>query len=158
MSTQESMREQLERPIAQLESLSQMLFSALASNQVPPDPPIEELAACDIMLAEGMRSARIHLLKQQKIDSLMDEVYELEAQLVEIVEYLAKGQRELQAIMEEGRDRLTAAEIATRGVHNFKPNHPIFLELYSWCAIQFSCFIRHETRRLYVCSSKCTHG
>lgn len=109
MAEPESMRSMLERPISQLQSLSQALFSALSSGHVP-DPPIAALAACDASLAEATRLARIHLLKQKRIEQLMDEVYELDAQLVEIVETLATGQRELQAIIEEGEERIESAK------------------------------------------------
>jgi len=113
MAEPESMRTMLERPISQLQTLSQALFSALSSGHLP-DPPIAALAACDANLAEATRLARIHLLKQKRIDQLMDEVFELDAQLVEIVETLATGQRELQAIIEEGEERIESARKAQK--------------------------------------------
>lgn len=115
MAQQESMREMLEKPISQLQALSQTLFTALNSGQLP-DPPVAALAACDANLAEAMRLVRIHLLKQKQIEQLMDEVCDLDAQLVEIVETLSKGQRELQAIINEGEERIEASEKATAGM------------------------------------------
>lgn len=113
MAEAESIRSMLERPINQLQALSQALFSALSSGHLP-DPPIADLAACDASLAEATRLARIHLLKQKRIEQLMDEVHELDAQLVEIVETLASGQRELRAIIEEGDERIKLAEKAQK--------------------------------------------
>ncbi|KAG8795444.1 hypothetical protein FRC17_008136 [Serendipita sp. 399] len=109
MTERDSMREMLERPISQLQTLSISLFSALA-NGTTPDPPIADLAACDATLAEALRVARKHILKQKRIEQLMDEINELDAQLIEIVETLATGQRELQAIIEEGEERIAASD------------------------------------------------
>ncbi|KAG8856096.1 hypothetical protein FRB91_001270 [Serendipita sp. 411] len=111
MADRESMRELLERPISQLQSLSVALFTALASGTTP-DPPIADLAACDASLAEALRIARTHTLKQKRIEQLMDEINELDAQLIDIVETLATGQRELQAIIEEGEERVDASDKA----------------------------------------------
>ncbi|KAG8806267.1 hypothetical protein FRC18_006217 [Serendipita sp. 400] len=111
MADRESMRELLERPISQLQSLSVALFTALASGTTP-DPPIADLAACDASLAEALRIARTHTLKQKRIEQLMDEINELDAQLIDIVETLATGQRELQAIIEEGEEKVDASDKA----------------------------------------------
>lgn len=114
MAEPESMRSMLEQPISQLQTLSQALFTALSSGHVP-EPPIAALAACDASLAEAMRLTRIHLMKQKRIEQLMDEVYELDAQLIEVVETLATGQRDLQAIIEEGEERIASADKAKKG-------------------------------------------
>ncbi|PVF96452.1 hypothetical protein CPB86DRAFT_816328 [Serendipita vermifera] len=113
MSSSDSMRKILETPISQLQTISNALFSALSTGHTS-DPPIAALAACDASLAEAMKLTRTHLLKQKRIEQLMDEVYELDAQLVEIVESLSTGQRELQAIIEEGEERIATAERAQK--------------------------------------------
>ncbi|CAG7848706.1 SubName: Full=Uncharacterized protein {ECO:0000313/EMBL:CCA69071.1} [Serendipita indica DSM 11827] len=113
MSEPESMRNMLERPISQLEALAHGLFTSLASGNTP-EPPIAELAACDANLAEALQLARIHLLKQKQIEQLMDEIHELDRQLVDIVETLATGQRDLQAIIEEGEERIASADKAEK--------------------------------------------
>jgi mediator of RNA polymerase II transcription subunit 4 len=126
MSSSDSMRKILEAPISQLQTISNALFSALSSGHTS-DPPIATLATCDANLAEAMRLTRIHLLKQKRIEQLMDEVYELDAQLVEIVESLSTGQRELQAIIEEGEERIATAEKAQKCMY-----YPFHLLVICW--------------------------
>lgn len=59
-------------------------------------------------------------MKQKRIEQLMDEVYELDAQLIEVVETLATGQRELQAIIEEGEERVASADKAKNAAVSYQ--------------------------------------
>jgi mediator of RNA polymerase II transcription subunit 4 len=110
----EPMRDTLLRPVNQLQSLARALFETLSSSQTPPDPPVGALAACDEQLAEALRKSRIHLLKQRRIEALLAEVHDLDVQLLEIVETLGHGQKELAAVIEEGGERVRAADEATK--------------------------------------------
>jgi mediator of RNA polymerase II transcription subunit 4 len=110
----EPMRDTLLRPVNQLQSLAQALFETLSSSQTPPDPPIAALAACDEQLAEALRKSRTHLLKQRRIEALLAEVHELDVQLLEVIEALGQGQKELAAIIEEGEERVRAGDEATK--------------------------------------------
>lgn len=110
----EPMRDTLLRPVNQLQSLARALFETLSSAQTPPDPPVAALAACDEQLAEALRKSRMHLLKQRRIETLLAEVHELDVQLLEIIENLGHGQKELAAIIEEGQERVKAADEATK--------------------------------------------
>lgn len=159
MAQQESMRDMLEKPISQLQALSQSMFSAMSSGQLP-DPPIAALAACDASLAEAMRLVRIHLLKQKQIEQLMDEVCELDSQLVEVVDGLSKGQRELQAIIDEGEDRITSAEKATGRmcISSRFYSDPLTPFFFRSSSIFLNHLIWFEAGRLYLCSSKCSYG
>lgn len=108
------MRDTLLRPVNQLQSLARALFETLSSSQTPPDPPVAALAACDEQLAEALRKSRTHLLKQRRIEALLAEVHELDVQLLEIIETLGHGQKELAAVIEEGEERVRAADAATK--------------------------------------------
>jgi mediator of RNA polymerase II transcription subunit 4 len=152
------MRSMLERPISQLQTLSQALFSALSTGHLA-EPPIAALAACDAELAEATRLTRIHLLKQKRIEQLMDEVYELDAQLIEVVETLATGQRELQAVIEEGEERISSADKARKGEHSYTTRR-----LCLTCLPRSRGFlpatnrIRVKASRFHLRSSECSDG
>ena len=158
MAEPESMRSILQRPISQLQSLSQALFSALSTGHVP-DPPIAALVACDAELAEAMRLTRIHLLKQKRIEQLMDEVYELDTQLIEVVETLATGQRELQAMIEEGEARIASAEKARKGEYRlWGPNDVCLTPSRRSSFLPTTDLIRGKASRIYICTTKCSDG
>jgi mediator of RNA polymerase II transcription subunit 4 len=158
MSEPESMRSILERPISQLQTLSQALFSALSTGHVT-EPPIAALAACDAELAEAMRLTRIHLLKQKRIEQLMDEVYELDAQLIEVVETLARGQRELQAVIEEGEERISSADKAKNSEVSYGTRRLCLTYLPRSCGfLPATNCVRVKASRFLLRSSECSDG
>ena len=152
------MRDTLSRPVNQLQSLARALFETLSSSQNPPDPPVAALAACDEQLAEALRKSRIHLLKQRRIEALLAEVHELDLQLLEIIETLGHGQKELAAIIEEGEEHVKAAGAATQCSYS-----PIVKSVggltgcYSCYLIYFSDILCNKGCGLHLCSTCCCY-
>ncbi len=154
--TDEPMRDTLLRPVNQLQSLARALFETLSSSQTPPDPPVAALAACDEQLAEALRKSRIHLLKQRRIEALLAEVHELDVQLLEIIETLGHGQNELAAIIEEGEERVRAADAATKcSYSSITKSVGGLTGFYSGYLIYFFDILCNEGCGLHFCSTCC---
>lgn len=112
-----SMTDALIAPLDRLQKLSHTLFLALSPAQTkpPPAPPIEIFIEADAELAAALHQARIHQLKQRRIESLTAEVLDLEGRLREIAAELDRGKRELEEMIEEGVERVKAIKKAKDG-------------------------------------------
>ncbi|PPQ62856.1 hypothetical protein CVT24_006253 [Panaeolus cyanescens] len=112
--TNESMSSMLLNPLNQLQSLALVLFQSLSPPQTKPPrpPPAAAFIQCDKNLAHAINLAQEHQIKQRKIDALESEILELEAQWRQICSELAEGKSELEAIIEEGDERIAAIEEA----------------------------------------------
>lgn len=60
--------------------------------------------------------AHTHQIKQRKIERLKDEILELEGRWREICMELEIGKRELEAMIEEGEQRILAIDEAKKGI------------------------------------------
>jgi len=111
------MRDVLHAPLAEFTTLTQTLFLSLAPSPTkqPPAPPSSSFLACDASLAEALRQARRHQIKQRRIEALKEEVLELEGKLREICMALENGRKELEEILEEGEERVKTIEQAKEG-------------------------------------------
>ncbi|KAI0831823.1 vitamin-D-receptor interacting mediator subunit 4-domain-containing protein [Trametes gibbosa] len=109
-----SMSKILLEPLARLQTLSQTLFLSLAPPQTrpPPPPSVADLVTVDAQLAAAVQLARIHQVKQRRIEQLKDEVLALDRRWRSIVGELDDGRRELDAIVREGEERIKAIEEA----------------------------------------------
>ncbi|KAF8507947.1 vitamin-D-receptor interacting mediator subunit 4-domain-containing protein [Hysterangium stoloniferum] len=108
------MSEMLLNPLNRMQTLSHSLFSSLSlppTRQTPP-PPTSLFIDCDNALAKAVEQARIHQIKQRKIEALKAEVLQLDNQLMELWNDLEQGKQELEAIIDEGNERLEAIERA----------------------------------------------
>lgn len=116
-NAQDSMKATLLQPLTQLQSLSQSLFLSLSPPQSKPPPPpsISAFLSCDTALAGAIQLARVHQDRQRKIESLKDEVLELEARWKVICRELAASKTELEGMIEEGEERCKAIEEAKKG-------------------------------------------
>ncbi|KAI0319982.1 vitamin-D-receptor interacting mediator subunit 4-domain-containing protein, partial [Amylostereum chailletii] len=101
-------------PLNNLHALSQALFLSLSPPQTkpPPPPPISAFSDCDAALATALHLARTHQVKQRRIETLKDQVVELENAWRAIVADLEQGRLELEALIEEGDERIKAIEQA----------------------------------------------
>lgn len=120
MSSPNSMTSILLNPLNTLQSLAQTLFLSLSGSstqsKLPQPPPISAFLECDAALASALQLARVHQIKQMRIEELKSEVLGLEARLREVWGALEAGKRELVDIVEEGEDRIKAIENAKKGV------------------------------------------
>lgn len=109
--------EMLLEPLATMQSLAQTLFMSLSppSTQPPPPPATSLFIDCDFTLAAAVREARVHQIKQKKIEELKAEVLELDAQLMDLWGELELGKQELEATIDEGNERLEAIESSSKG-------------------------------------------
>ncbi|EJD07387.1 uncharacterized protein FOMMEDRAFT_100587 [Fomitiporia mediterranea MF3/22] len=101
-------------PLEKLQKLSNTLFLALgpAQSKPPPPPPIEAFIEMDAELAAALQQARVHQLKQRRIEALSAEVLDLEGRLREISTELEQGKQELEEMIEEGDERVKAIQKA----------------------------------------------
>jgi hypothetical protein len=88
----------------------------------------------------------VHQIKQRKIESLEQELYDLEARWREICQELSNGNKELEEMVEEGEERIKATEDARKGVYwtrlypgtHADPLQPPSLTLNSWRMLRAS--------------------
>lgn len=115
--TSASMSDIVMDPLNQLHALSTTLFHSLApvASKPPPIPPIMAFLEADAALADAVRLARIHQIKQRRIEKLKDEVLELEDRWRRVVEGLEESKEELEEILTEGEERARAIEEARTG-------------------------------------------
>lgn len=114
-----SMTETLLAPINELQALAQSLFQSVsASQKSPPAPPISAFLFIDASLAAAVKQARVHQVKQRKIERLKDEVLELERRWRTIVLELEQGRHDLEAILGEGEERIKGIEAAKAGEYS----------------------------------------
>lgn len=116
---EKSMGSLLLRPLNEIQQLSQTLFLSLSGNQSsrrPVAPQVSAFLDCDLELANALHMARKHQIKQQKIDSLKNEILELDSSWRQICADLETGKRELQTMINEGDERIEAIEKAQEGV------------------------------------------
>ncbi|KAF8573590.1 hypothetical protein K439DRAFT_1256456, partial [Ramaria rubella] len=108
------MSEMLLDPLNKMQSLAHNLFLSLSppSSRPPPPPETSLFIECDMALAAAVQQARVHQIKQQKIEDLKAEVLGLDEQLMDIWTELELGKRELEAIIHEGNERMKAIERA----------------------------------------------
>ena len=111
------MSELLMGPLQSMQSLAQTFFMSLSppSTRPPPPPAASLFIECDIALAAAVRQARVHQMKQRKIEELKAEVLDLDAQLMDLWGELELGKQELEKIIDEGNERLEAIADARKG-------------------------------------------
>ncbi|KAG8893850.1 hypothetical protein FRC01_013319, partial [Tulasnella sp. 417] len=107
------MREILSVPLAQFETLTNQLFVSLStvtpagasyslSNPLTaPAPDVESFAQCEAALAEALNQARLHQIKQRRIEHLKEEIVSLDWRLNDICEQLKRDKGELEDIIRE---------------------------------------------------------
>ncbi|TFK26245.1 hypothetical protein FA15DRAFT_307245 [Coprinopsis marcescibilis] len=103
-------------PLTDIQSLAHTLFQSLSPPQTkpPPPPPLSAFLECDQKLAAAVNLAHSHQVKQRKIESLEQELLELERSWRDICTELAKGKRELEQIIEDGNERIKAIDTAKK--------------------------------------------
>ncbi|KZP01701.1 hypothetical protein CALVIDRAFT_532476 [Calocera viscosa TUFC12733] len=105
------MREALLQHLDRLNELSFSLFSSLVpSSSAPPRPLPDPSAflAVDKSFAEALRWARVHQLRQGRIERLKTEVGALEEEMRAVLEALEEGGRELEEMVGEGDAELVS--------------------------------------------------
>lgn len=104
-------------PLNDLQTLAHTLFLSLSPlpSKPPPPPPLSAFLDCDRALAGAVNLAHVHQIKQRKIESLEQELYDLEERWREICRELDTGTKELEDIIEEGEERIKAIEAAKNG-------------------------------------------
>ncbi|KAK0202786.1 vitamin-D-receptor interacting mediator subunit 4-domain-containing protein [Desarmillaria ectypa] len=105
-------------PLTDLQTLSQALFISLSpvtKPPPPPPPPVSAFLSCDQALASAVNTAHSHQIRQRKIEALKNEILELDARWREICMELEREKRELEAMIEEGEERVHAIENAKKG-------------------------------------------
>ncbi len=114
MNTTTPISSQLLKPLDDLHALSLQLFHSLSPpNARPPPPPsIESFLECDVQIAAALKVARVHQIKQQRIEELKDEILDLEQQLAEIFGELEKGRLDLEDILDEADVRTKSIQAA----------------------------------------------
>jgi len=106
-------------PLNDLQSLAHTLFLSLSPVQTkpPPPPPLQAFLSCDHVLASAVNLAYTHQTKQRRIESLENEILELDRKWGEICTELAEEKQELEDMIEEGDERIKAIEAAKKGEH-----------------------------------------
>lgn len=113
----QSMSSILLAPLNDLQSLAHTLFLSLSPPQTkpPPPPPLSAFLDCDRDLAAAVNLAHVHQIKQRKIESLEQELLDLEGRWREICQELFRGNKELEEMIVEGEERTKAIEDAKKG-------------------------------------------
>lgn len=113
-----SMSDQLLQPIEEFQRLSQTLFLSLSSDQnarrVPP-PSVSLFIECDAQISRALDIARTHQIKQRKIETLKQEILDLDTQWRHICSELEAGKQELETMIKEGDERIESIEKAKYG-------------------------------------------
>lgn len=129
------MSELLLQPLDRMEALSKTLFLSLSPPTTrPPPPPLTlDFLACDCAMAAAVQQGRIHQLKQRRIEALKAEILDLDAKVMNLWDELEQGKRELEAIIDEGDERLEAIEAAKKSTWSFSlaKSGPIILYRHS---------------------------
>lgn len=113
------MREVLSIPLAQFEALTNQLFASLAT--VPPTaaysfsnsltaPDVESFVHCEAALAEALNQARLHQIKQRRIEQLKEDIVALDWRLNDICQKLKEDKSELEEIIREAEVRVKAID------------------------------------------------
>jgi mediator of RNA polymerase II transcription subunit 4 len=112
------MSDSLLEPLGTLQSLSHSLFLSLGTpvqSKPPPPPPPTAFLQCDQALADALQLAHVHQIKQNKIESLKDEFLILQQKWREICAEMEMGKRDLEMMIREGEQRISAINDAKRG-------------------------------------------
>jgi mediator of RNA polymerase II transcription subunit 4 len=113
-----SMGDQLLKPIEEFQHLSQTLFLSLSGDQtarrVPP-PSVSSFIECDAQISRALDIARMHQIKQRKIEALKQEILDLNAQWRHICSELEAGKQELETMIKEGDERIESIDKAKYG-------------------------------------------
>ncbi|KZT25265.1 hypothetical protein NEOLEDRAFT_1134089 [Neolentinus lepideus HHB14362 ss-1] len=108
-----SMTSILLEPLNHLQSLASTLFLSLSPNpKPPPPPPISAFVETDTAIAAAVSLARIHQIKQRKIESLKNDILELDRRWMEICQEMEVGRRELERMIDEGEERIAEIDKA----------------------------------------------
>lgn len=109
-------------PLHELQLLAQAMFQNvsraqhLQASQQLPVLPVAALLETDAKLADAVRLARKHQIKQRRIERLKNEVLAMEERWRDIIQGLEDGKRELEVILTEGDERIKAIEEAKTGM------------------------------------------
>ncbi|KAI0795370.1 vitamin-D-receptor interacting mediator subunit 4-domain-containing protein [Irpex lacteus] len=119
--TSEPITDILTAPLQELQALSHTLFHSLSPTQArpPPVPPLQAFLEVDARLAEAVKLARIHQIRQRQIERLKDEVVKLEEGWRESVKELMDGKTLLESVLAEADERVKAIEKAKAADHWF---------------------------------------
>lgn len=113
-----SMSDQLLKPIEEFQRLSQTLFLSLSGDQsarrVLP-PSVSAFIECDAEISRALDIARTHQIKQRKIETLKQEILDLNIQWRHICAELEAGKQELEIMIKEGDERIGSIEKAKYG-------------------------------------------
>ena len=121
-STETPMSELLLEPLNRMQDLSRTLFQSLSppATRPPPPPSASQFIECDKALAEAVQATRVHQMKQRRIEDLKAEILQLDARLMHLWSDLEQGKRDLEAILDEGDERLMAIEQARKGEIDYR--------------------------------------
>ncbi|KAG8964930.1 hypothetical protein FRC05_003536 [Tulasnella sp. 425] len=132
-SSPASMREVLSIPLAQFEALTNQLFASLAT--VPPTaaaysfsnsltaPDVESFVHCEVALAEALNQARLHQIKQRRIEQLKEDIVALDWRLNDICEKLKEDKSALEEIIREAEVRVKAIDRTEKAYAQNLTNH-----------------------------------
>jgi len=113
-----SMGSVLLHPLTEIQQLSQSLFLSLSGTQAakrPLAPQISSFLDCDAAMAQALHLARRHQIKQREIQALKNEILELDSRWRDICAELETEKRELEAMINEGEERIKAIGEAKDG-------------------------------------------
>lgn len=104
-------------PLNEFQNLSHKLFLSLSTqNKPPPPPPLYAFLACDQSLAKAVNLAQKHQIKQKRIEELEGEILDMDARWKDMCIELEAEKKELDEIMDEGKERIRAIEDAKKGM------------------------------------------
>lgn len=155
-ATKESMSSIILSPLNELQSLSQTLFLSLSPAQTkpPPPPPLSSFLNCDKALSSAIALANTHQIRQRRIEALKDEILALDARWREICMELETGKRELEGMIKEGEERITAIDDAGKGLSETHICPMLFSSLpaNSIDTLSGASGLRSESQRVHICS------
>ncbi|KAF8141753.1 vitamin-D-receptor interacting mediator subunit 4-domain-containing protein [Boletus edulis] len=105
------MSDTLTAPLTSVTTLSNTLFQSLSSPHphakpsIAP-PPIPAFFHVEASLARALAETASHQRRQKRIEELIAEIGMIEARWRSIVERIEQGKRELEAVVEEGEERV----------------------------------------------------
>jgi mediator of RNA polymerase II transcription subunit 4 len=142
-----SMGSLLLKPLEEIQQLSQTLFLSLSGAQTakrPPPPPVTSFIDCDNAMADVLLLARKHQIKQRRIETLKNEILELDSRWREICAELETGKRELEVMIDEGEERVKAIAKAKDSTFNSFVNNKINYPVLQAPSRTLSCLHMHK--------------
>jgi len=124
-SAPQSMREELTRPLNQIDSLCQALLRSLAPSQSstvkpPTAPSTIVFIEVDQALAAAVNMAQVHQEKQREIEALTREILDMERELRDRIQFLADGRNTLNELLRESEETISAIDLASKNVVSYE--------------------------------------